>query len=226
MDRRDRTVEDVRGTEMDRTNEPPEGGTLLKNSSYAAPASLGVPATSEAMGRRVSMPRAQVISSPDMTSQMPALLTEVAGERLPLFPSPEALEAIRHEQGPALVLAAPGSGKAFVITERYLRLLRDHHLTPDRVLILTYDNQAAVRLRDRVRDGSSRKALTPARSPPTTPSRSGCSAASAGIGGGHRPTSSTTPSRICSSWTCSSSSHRRRSTTRPTRSTRCGACAR
>ena len=152
MDRRDRTVEDVRGTEMDRTNEPPEGGTLLKNSSYAAPASLGVPATSEAMGRRVSMPRAQVISSPDMTSQMPALLTEVAGERLPLFPSPEALEAIRHEQGPALVLAAPGSGKAFVITERYLRLLRDHHLTPDRVLILTYDNQAAVRLRDRVRD--------------------------------------------------------------------------
>jgi len=74
------------------------------------------------------------------------------GQRLTLPPSPEQLQAIAHDQGPALVVAAPGSGKTFVITERYLRLLREHHLAPEWVLVLTYNNQAAVQLRDRVRD--------------------------------------------------------------------------
>ncbi len=74
------------------------------------------------------------------------------GHRLPLLTSPEQLQAIAHEDGPALVVAGPGSGKTFVITERYLRLLRDHRLAPDDVLVLTYNNQAAARLRDRVRD--------------------------------------------------------------------------
>jgi DNA helicase-2/ATP-dependent DNA helicase PcrA len=74
------------------------------------------------------------------------------GERVVLPPSPEQIEAIQHDEGPALVVAAPGSGKTFIITERYLRLLEEHHLAPDNVLVLTYNNSAAAQLRDRVRD--------------------------------------------------------------------------
>jgi superfamily I DNA/RNA helicase len=90
----------------------------------------------------------------------------------PLSPSPEQLRAIEHDDGPALVVAAPGSGKTLVITERYLRLLRDHHLAPEQVLVLTYNNQAASATGSAI--ASSREPPRRDRSPPTTPSRSPC----------------------------------------------------
>jgi DNA helicase-2/ATP-dependent DNA helicase PcrA len=116
---------------MDKANEPSERPGGVQGSGGSAPAlSFMDPAAMNAAAGAASQP----VATP------------------PLPASREQLDAIGHEQGPALVLAAPGSGKTFVITERYLRLLRDHHLAPDRVLVLTYNNQAAVQLRDRVRD--------------------------------------------------------------------------
>ena len=39
-------------------------------------------------------------------------------------------EAIRHKDGPMLVLAGPGSGKTAVITQRTIHLIEQHHVNP------------------------------------------------------------------------------------------------
>jgi superfamily I DNA/RNA helicase/CRISPR/Cas system-associated exonuclease Cas4 (RecB family) len=136
--------------DLNQASEPPEGpvgvGVGVEGSLGGAPASSVMDADSAAAGPRVVRPQTREFSPSDMSSRV------VGVAESPLSPSPEQLRAIEHDDGPALVVAAPGSGKTLVITERYLRLLRDHHLAPEQVLVLTYNNQAAVQLRDRVRD--------------------------------------------------------------------------
>ena len=58
-------------------------------------------------------------------------------------------EAIHHFLGPCLVLAGPGSGKTFVITQRVYTLIREHHISPDKILVLTFSNAAAGEMRQR-----------------------------------------------------------------------------
>ena len=58
-------------------------------------------------------------------------------------------EAIAHGDGPAIVLAAPGSGKTYVVTQRFVRLVREG--TPAHgILALTYNRRAADELQRRV----------------------------------------------------------------------------
>ncbi len=66
-------------------------------------------------------------------------------------PDPQ-LEAIAHGDGPCLVLAAPGSGKTYVITQRFIRLVREQGLAPDRLLALAYNRRAADELQQRVEE--------------------------------------------------------------------------
>ena len=40
------------------------------------------------------------------------------------------MEAILHKDGPAMVLAGPGSGKTFVIVERLLHLITHENVDP------------------------------------------------------------------------------------------------
>ena len=49
------------------------------------------------------------------------------------------------------VTAGPGSGKTTVLVERYLHILREHSLTIDQIVAITFTNRAANEMRERLR---------------------------------------------------------------------------
>lgn len=59
------------------------------------------------------------------------------------------LEAIRHVDGPMLVLAGPGSGKTALITGRVCYLLEDAGIDPANILVITFTKAAALEMRER-----------------------------------------------------------------------------
>ena len=63
--------------------------------------------------------------------------------------NPAQAEAIRHGEGPMLVLAGPGSGKTFVITRRVRYLIEQLHIRPDNILVITFSKAAASEMRER-----------------------------------------------------------------------------
>lgn len=56
--------------------------------------------------------------------------------------------AIRHVQGPALILAGPGSGKTTVVTNRVQHLVRDCHISPSSILVITFTKAAATEMKE------------------------------------------------------------------------------
>ena len=68
----------------------------------------------------------------------------------PLGPIDPQAAAIDHRKGPCLVLAAPGSGKTWVITQRFIKLVRKDNVQPGRILALTYNRRAADEMVSRV----------------------------------------------------------------------------
>lgn len=60
-----------------------------------------------------------------------------------------------HGEGPLLVLAGPGSGKTFVITQRILYLLEELHIPPEQILVITFTKAAALSMQNRFREQSS-----------------------------------------------------------------------
>ena len=61
----------------------------------------------------------------------------------------EQARAIRHKDGPMLVLAGPGSGKTLVITYRTKYLIEKGGVNPANILVVTFTNAAAREMRDR-----------------------------------------------------------------------------
>lgn len=57
--------------------------------------------------------------------------------------------AITHGAGAMLVLAGPGSGKTFVVTQRVRNLIEQHHVKPEDILVITFTKAAAEEMQER-----------------------------------------------------------------------------
>src|SRR5580698_4575657 len=66
-------------------------------------------------------------------------------------PDDRQREAIQHLHGPLLVIAGAGTGKTTVLIHRIANLVRGGHARPDQILALTYTDNAAAEMRERMR---------------------------------------------------------------------------
>ena len=64
--------------------------------------------------------------------------------------NPQQIEAAKHLDGPALVVAGPGSGKTRVLTQRIAHLIKDHGIDQTEILCVTFTNKAAGEMQSRV----------------------------------------------------------------------------
>ena len=59
------------------------------------------------------------------------------------------LDAVRVTEGPALIIAGPGSGKTTVLTNRIKFLIEEHKVAPEEILVITFSKAAALEMRTR-----------------------------------------------------------------------------
>ena len=58
-------------------------------------------------------------------------------------------KAVSHGQGPALILAGPGSGKTAVIAGRTQHLIQKLHIPAQKILVVTFSVKAAENMKER-----------------------------------------------------------------------------
>lgn len=61
----------------------------------------------------------------------------------------EQEKAILHNEGPAMILAGPGAGKTYVITNRIKTLIEKYEVEPRKILVVTFSKAAAVEMKER-----------------------------------------------------------------------------
>lgn len=71
--------------------------------------------------------------------------------------NPKQQQAIEHVHGPMLVLAGAGTGKTSVLVERIARLIENKHATPEEILAITFTDNAASEMKERVERRLARK---------------------------------------------------------------------
>ena len=62
---------------------------------------------------------------------------------------PKQQEAILHGEGPAIVVAGPGSGKTAVLTRRIAYLIRSRQIPPEKIMVITFTRAAAEEMKSR-----------------------------------------------------------------------------
>lgn len=77
------------------------------------------------------------------------MFLDTLGEKYGISLDNQQLQAVRHINGPALVLAGPGSGKTTVITVRTAFLVFDAGIDPENILTLTFNKAAQLEMKRR-----------------------------------------------------------------------------
>ena len=62
------------------------------------------------------------------------------------------IEAVKFANGPALVIAGPGSGKTTVLTNRVRYLIKELQVPPEKILVITFTRAAAGQMNKRFND--------------------------------------------------------------------------
>jgi superfamily I DNA/RNA helicase len=65
--------------------------------------------------------------------------------------NPEQQQAATHDEGPALIIAGPGTGKTRVLAVRFAYLVVEKGIAPENILAVTFTNRAAAEMRERVK---------------------------------------------------------------------------
>ena len=76
-----------------------------------------------------------------------------------IFLNKEQTVALRHEEGPLLVVAGPGTGKTKTLTQRIVYLIKERQVAPENILALTFTQKAAKEMRKRVKADLGQKDL-------------------------------------------------------------------
>ena len=63
--------------------------------------------------------------------------------------NPAQIAAITHESGPVMCLAGPGSGKTYVLTRHIRYLIKEKHIEPHHILVITFSKAAATEMQKR-----------------------------------------------------------------------------
>jgi len=64
--------------------------------------------------------------------------------------NPEQLQAVRHDAGPLMIVAGPGTGKTRTLTCRIAHLIQTQAARPDQILAVTFTNKAAAEMTGRL----------------------------------------------------------------------------
>ncbi|MFZ5365761.1 MAG: ATP-dependent helicase [Patescibacteria group bacterium] len=65
--------------------------------------------------------------------------------------NPNQQEAVKHGEGPLLILAGAGSGKTRALTYRAAYLIQERKINPENILLLTFTNKAAGEMKGRIK---------------------------------------------------------------------------
>lgn len=74
--------------------------------------------------------------------------------------NPEQMEAVRHVDGPLLVLSGAGTGKTTVIAHRTVNLIKNVGIDSSNILLLTFTNKVAMEMKARVQAIANQKILS------------------------------------------------------------------
>lgn len=75
-------------------------------------------------------------------------------------PSDAQLAAITHINGPAIIVAGPGSGKTFTLVERISYLINQGNISPDHILVITFSKEASKEMKKRYKEKCSDDGVT------------------------------------------------------------------
>src|ERR1700721_3230482 len=78
-------------------------------------------------------------------------MTATASPAKNIIPDERQQQAIGHVHGPMLVIAGAGTGKTTVLVQRVAYLIREGHARPDEIVALTYADNSAAEMLNRVR---------------------------------------------------------------------------